>query len=138
VADPPSYQKGSFVATKDYVKVICRLPSLVTPGGHALLCLNAPELEESFSMDLVTKEAPPLELVQRLPNPPTFPTKDPSRALKILLYRNTQSLEENKESDTRKIQETDVVSNEETVDRSFLLQGVSETFPNEATNPHFS
>jgi 23S rRNA (cytosine1962-C5)-methyltransferase len=92
VADPPSYQKGSFVATKDYVKIIRRLPTLVTAGGHALLCLNAPELEESFLMDLVTKEAPTLELVQRLPNPPTFPTKDPSRALKILLYRNTPIL----------------------------------------------
>ncbi|MBI2733394.1 MAG: class I SAM-dependent methyltransferase [Aquabacterium sp.] len=44
IVDPPSYQKGSFVATKDYARLMRRLPDLLKPGGHALLCLNAPEL----------------------------------------------------------------------------------------------
>ena len=42
VVDPPSYQKGSFVAGKDYV-VDAPLPELLIPGGRALICLNAPE-----------------------------------------------------------------------------------------------
>jgi len=48
IVDPPSYQKGSFVATKDYARLMRRLPELLAPGGHALLCLNAPELGLSF------------------------------------------------------------------------------------------
>ncbi|MEO7106160.1 MAG: class I SAM-dependent methyltransferase, partial [Rhodoferax sp.] len=44
ILDPPSYQKGSFVATKDYARLMRRLPDLLNTGGHALLCLNAPEL----------------------------------------------------------------------------------------------
>jgi len=34
VADPPSYQKGSFVATKDYARVVRRLPELLAPAGR--------------------------------------------------------------------------------------------------------
>jgi 23S rRNA (cytosine1962-C5)-methyltransferase len=49
IVDPPSYQKGSFVATKDYARLMRRLPDLLAPGGHALLCLNAPELDTGFS-----------------------------------------------------------------------------------------
>src|SRR5690606_25896739 len=44
IIDPPSYQKGSFVATKDYAKLMRRLPDLLRPNGHVMLCLNAPEL----------------------------------------------------------------------------------------------
>ncbi|KPF46692.1 SAM-dependent methyltransferase [beta proteobacterium AAP121] len=87
VADPPSYQKGSFVATKDYARVIRRLPALLAPGGHALLCLNAPELGPAFLQDLVQAEAPELQWVQRLGNPAAFADVSEDRALKVLLYR---------------------------------------------------
>ena len=87
VADPPSYQKGSFVTTKDYARVIRRLPALLAPGGHALLCLNAPELGPAFLQDLVQAEAPELQWVQRLANPAAFADVSEDRALKVLLYR---------------------------------------------------
>ena len=87
VADPPSYQKGSFVATKDYARVVRRLPQLLAPGGQALLCLNAPELDERFLRDLVTTEAPDLQFVRRLDNPPVFADIDPQRALKVMCWR---------------------------------------------------
>ena len=48
VVDPPSYQKGSFIATKDYARLMRRLPDLLVPGGQVLLCLNAPELGTDF------------------------------------------------------------------------------------------
>jgi 23S rRNA (cytosine1962-C5)-methyltransferase len=35
IVDPPSFQKGSFVATKDYARLMRRLPDLLTRGGHA-------------------------------------------------------------------------------------------------------
>ena len=87
VVDPPSYQKGSFVATKDYARVMRRLPDLLMPGGHVLLCLNAPELGTDFLRSQMAELAPQLEFVQRLPNPPVLADVDEERALKVLLYR---------------------------------------------------
>lgn len=87
ILDPPSYQKGSFVATKDYARLVRRLPDLLAPGGHALLCLNAPELGSAFVHELVQAHAPSLEPVGRLPNPTAFADVDPERALKVVVYR---------------------------------------------------
>ncbi len=86
VADPPSHQKGSFVASKDYARVVRRLPELLAPGGRALLCLNAPEIPSDFVQALVAVEAPALRFVQRLANPPAFADTDAERALKVLLF----------------------------------------------------
>jgi 23S rRNA (cytosine1962-C5)-methyltransferase len=87
ILDPPSYQKGSFVAAKDYARLVRRLPDLLMPGGHALLCLNAPELGEAFLHDLVHTLAPDLAFVRRLPNPPAFVDVSAERSLKVLVYR---------------------------------------------------
>ena len=87
ILDPPSYQKGSFVATKDYVRLLRRLPDLLEPGGHALLCLNAPELDTAFLQDAMQELVPGLQYVQRLPNPAVFADVSEARALKVLLYR---------------------------------------------------
>lgn len=87
IVDPPSYQKGSFVATKDYARVMRRLPDLLAPGGHALLCLNAPELPSTFLTDQMATLAPGLAFVQRVPNPPAFEDIAPERALKVLAYQ---------------------------------------------------
>ena len=86
IADPPSFQKGSFVATKDYARLARRLPDLLVPGGHALLCLNAPELDTEFLHHQMREQAPELQFVQRLPNPAVFADIDPERALKVLVY----------------------------------------------------
>lgn len=87
VVDPPSYQKGSFVATKDYARLMRRLPDLVAPGGHALLCLNAPELGLAFLQDAMRELAPELQFVERVANPAVFADRDEERALKVLVYR---------------------------------------------------
>ena len=85
--DPPSYQKGSFVATKDYARLMRRLPELLAPGGHALLCLNAPELGLAFLQDQMQELAPELTFEQRVPNPAVFADVSPERSLKVLLYK---------------------------------------------------
>jgi len=87
ILDPPSYQKGSFVATKDYARIIRRLPELLAPEGYALLCLNAPELDTAFLQNHVRELAPELRFVQRLSNPATFEDVSPERALKVQLYQ---------------------------------------------------
>ena len=86
VADPPSYQKGSFVAAKDYPRLMRRLPDLLRPGGYALLCLNAPELGMDFLVDHARQEAPALTFVERLANPPAFSDVNPERGLKVAWF----------------------------------------------------
>ena len=87
IADPPSYQKGSFVATKDYARLLRRLPTLLAPGGHALLCLNAPELSMGFLQGLVREHALGLSLLERVPNPLAFTDMDERRGLKVGVYQ---------------------------------------------------
>jgi 23S rRNA (cytosine1962-C5)-methyltransferase len=87
IVDPPSYQKGSFVATKDYARLMRRLPELLAPDGHVLLCLNAPELGVAFLQDQMHELAPELTLVERLANPAVFADVSADRSLKVLVYR---------------------------------------------------
>lgn len=87
VIDPPSYQKGSFIATKDYAKLMRRLPDLLRPGGHVLLCLNAPELGTAFLKEQMAEIAPTLQFVERVANPAAFADVDEERSLKVLVYR---------------------------------------------------
>jgi 23S rRNA (cytosine1962-C5)-methyltransferase len=87
IVDPPSFQKGSFVATQDYARLMRRLPDLLRPGGRALLCLNAPELDTAFLQARMHETAPELVFEQRLPNPASFADVSPERCLKVLVYR---------------------------------------------------
>lgn len=85
IADPPSYQKGSFVATKDWPRLLRRLPDLLKPGGRALLCLNAPEIPEQFLREQLAAEAPSMVMEQRLANPAVFADVSSDRALKVMV-----------------------------------------------------
>ena len=87
IIDPPSHQKGSFVAEKDYAKVIRRLPELMPDGGLILGCLNAPELNENFLRQQFASQCPEAVFVQRLEPDPDFPDVDPDRQLKMLVFR---------------------------------------------------
>jgi len=87
IVDPPSFQKGSFIASKDYAKLMRRLPDLLVPGGQAMLCLNAPELSAAFLQDQMKASAPALDFVQRLPNPAAFNDVSTDRSLKVLIYK---------------------------------------------------
>ncbi|RGE45220.1 SAM-dependent methyltransferase [Comamonas testosteroni] len=87
VVDPPSYQKGSFIATKDYARLMRRLPDLLAPHGQVLLCLNAPELGTAFLREQMSEIAPELQFVERLANPAVFADVDEERSLKVLVYR---------------------------------------------------
>ncbi len=87
IADPPSFQKGSFVASKDWARLLRRLPDLLKPGGRALLCLNAPEMPEQFLRDQLAEHAPELVIEQRLANPKAFADVAADRALKVLVVR---------------------------------------------------
>ncbi|WP_053144388.1 class I SAM-dependent methyltransferase [Pseudomonas sp. P97.38] len=87
IIDPPTFQKGSFLLTKDYQRVLRRLPELLTADGTVLACSNDPATGTDFLIDGVTREAPGLAFSERLANPPEFPDIDPQCGLKALVFK---------------------------------------------------
>lgn len=86
IIDPPSFQKGSFALTKDYQKILRRLPSLLTETGEVLACVNSPAVSTDFLIDGMTEEAPELKFVERLDNPPEFSDINPESGLKVMRF----------------------------------------------------
>lgn len=89
VIDPPSFQKGSFAATKDYEKIIKRLDELANENCIVLSCLNAPELDTSFIKGLFSTLAPSFSYIKRLENLESFPCIDEQKSLKNLIFKRT-------------------------------------------------
>lgn len=84
IMDPPSFQKGSFVATKDYAKLVRRLDELLSENGKVLACLNAPELDTGFIKTLMGDQG--YRFLERIENPKSFPEADEERGLKVMLF----------------------------------------------------
>ncbi len=86
IIDPPSFQKGSFALTKDYQKILRRLPDLLTEAGKVVACVNDPSVSSQFLIDGMATEAPELMFTERLENPPEFKDIDPEGGLKVLVF----------------------------------------------------
>ena len=91
IIDPPSFQRGSFVLSKDYPKVLRRLPELLSAEGVVLACSNEPEIGPDYLIQAMTAEAPNLRFGERLENPPEFPDSQPDSALKALVFRREKA-----------------------------------------------
>ncbi len=87
IIDPPSFQKGSFAATKDYEKIIKRLDELAANKCIVLSCLNAPELYSDFIKNIFKEFASDFTFEKRLENLDTFPAIDNEKALKNLVFK---------------------------------------------------
>lgn len=86
VCDPPTFQKGSVDISRDYAKILRRLPEFMADGADMLLCLNAQNLDEEFLMNEMRRESPASELIARIPPPQVFREAMPGRGLKVLHY----------------------------------------------------
>ena len=86
IIDPPSFQKGSFAATKDYRKIIRKLDELASNECVVLSCLNAPELDSNFIKELFKEEASSFRFIRKIDNLSTFPTDNEERSLKNLVF----------------------------------------------------
>jgi len=87
IVDPPTNQRGSFVAEKDYPQVLKQLPRLAAPGARLVLCLNSPFLGNDFLRHQMARWAPQFDYVENFPPHPDFPEADPERGLKVQQYR---------------------------------------------------
>lgn len=86
IIDPPSFQKGSFAMSKDYQRILRRLPELLAAQGQVLACVNSPMVSSDFLIDGMKQEAPQLSFQYRLENPPEFADIDPEASLKALVF----------------------------------------------------
>lgn len=86
IIDPPSFQKGSFAATKDYEKIIKKLPELASKNCIVLSCLNAPELDSDFIKQKFKEFAPTFRFEKRLENLKEFITNNEEKSLKNLIF----------------------------------------------------
>lgn len=89
IIDPPTFQKGSFEATKDYQKIIKKLDQFASDNCIVLACLNAPNLDENFIIDIFQEFAPSFSFVKRLENVKEFEAIDENRSLKNLIFSNS-------------------------------------------------
>ena len=87
IIDPPTFQRGSFEATKDYEKIIKKLPQIASEDCLLLSCLNSPDLESVFIIDMMKEWAPSFQFVKRLENLEEFASADEKRSLKNLVFQ---------------------------------------------------
>lgn len=87
IIDPPSYQPGSFIAAKDYPRLIRRLRRLVKEGSLVLACLNARNLPPAFLLESFAENFAAAKFVARLDNSADFPDLNDEQSLKLMLFR---------------------------------------------------
>ena len=93
IIDPPTFQRGSFEASKDYRKLIMKLPQIASDDCLLLACLNSPDLDVDFVKNLIKELAPSFSFVNRLKNLPEFASLDETKSLKNLIFkRNINNL----------------------------------------------
>lgn len=88
IIDPPTRQRGSFDAEKNYGAVLKKLGGLTTDRATVIATINSPYLNEDFLPNLAQRYSPNLKLKARLPVAPEFADRFPERALKIYHFTN--------------------------------------------------
>ncbi len=57
IIDPPSFQKGSFEANKDYIKIIKRLKDFSHQNTTIIACVNSPDISKEDLINLIEKNS---------------------------------------------------------------------------------
>jgi 23S rRNA (cytosine1962-C5)-methyltransferase len=87
ICDPPSFQKGSVNIERDYKKIIKRIPEFMAAGSDLLLCLNSPDLDQSFIQNQVKEFCPHCVFVSQIDNPSIYEEIEQGKGLKVLHFR---------------------------------------------------
>ena len=87
IIDPPTNQRGSFVAEKHYAQILKRIPEFAAPGARIIACLNSPFLNADFLVNQMSRWAPACKLQATFAAHPDFPEAYSDRGLKVLDYR---------------------------------------------------
>lgn len=87
IIDPPTRQRGSFDAEKDYITILKRLPKFLKPGADIIATLNSPYLGKDFLPNLMQRYQSRVRLIGEFPASPEFIDRFPERGLKIFHFR---------------------------------------------------
>lgn len=87
ILDPPSFQRGSFEADRDWPRLLRRLDPMLAPAGRVLACLNSPFHGAPELAAWRQAHAPELIHVETLPPSPDFSERDPLRGLRVELWQ---------------------------------------------------
>lgn len=85
--DPPTRQRGSFDAAKNYGAVMKKLRNICAPGATVIATINSPFLSSDFLLQLFEKHNPEGRYIGELPVAPEFADKYPERGLNICEFR---------------------------------------------------
>ena len=88
IIDPPTRQRGSFDAEKDYGAILKKLHKLVLPDADIIASLNSPYLGTDFLPNLMQKHQAKFRLVREFPVSPEFVDRFPERALKLYHFKS--------------------------------------------------
>lgn len=72
VCDPPTLQKGSVDIARDYPKIMRRLDEFMAEKSQLMLCLNAPELGETFILEHMRELAPHYRYTETIKAPEVY------------------------------------------------------------------
>ena len=86
IIDPPTYQRNSFSAERDYGAVLKKMRSLCSDGATIIAALNSPFLDEQFLLDKFERHVPKAKFVESMAAAPEFLDRFPGRALKIFRF----------------------------------------------------
>jgi len=88
IIDPPTFQKGSFIASNDYDKLIKKLDTLCSDSCTVLSSCNSPDIDSSYIKEIFLKYASDFKFVKRLDIMQSFPSLNEERTLKNLIFKN--------------------------------------------------
>ncbi len=88
IIDPPTRQRGSFDAEKDYGAILKKLHKLVLPGADVIASLNSPYLGSDYLPNLMQRHQPKFRLLSEFPVSPEFVDRYPERALKLYHFKS--------------------------------------------------
>jgi len=88
IIDPPTFQKGSFEASKDYEKIIKKIDLISSTNCILLTCLNSPHLNEEFLISMITQHTKDFTFQKRLKDVENFKNIDSDKSLKNLVFTN--------------------------------------------------
>ena len=86
IIDPPSQQRGSFNAEKNYKSIVRRMKELCNPGATIIAALNSPFLSRQFLLDVFEKELPQATFEEWMPVADEFEEVDTEKGLKIARF----------------------------------------------------
>lgn len=86
IIDPPTNQRGSFNAEKQYGQVLKRINESAAAGTEIIACLNSPFLNSDFLPAQMARWCPRARFVASMPASADFPDRFPDRGLKIGRY----------------------------------------------------